>query len=789
MALTQVTGPYPIFTDLDGTPLDDGYLYIGLINQDPEQNPIQIFWDSNLTIPATQPIRTSNGYAYRNGTPALLYTAGEFSITIRNKREEFVLYSPVGYGFDPAAVSASVVKNDFTGNGVQVAFVLSASPSTILATNIFINGVYQEKDSYTLAGNTITFSIAPPLGSGIEVMTNETGVINTGNATAITYTLTETGAVQQTVQTKLEQYVSVADFGAVGDNSTNDATAIQAAVNALPASGGTLEFLSGKTYVIGTPINFTGKSDFTVTGFGATIRCGATRITSYLNLDGAANATIIGLTFDGRVAQMPLYTSGDFPAFYNVGVYSNTGVAGLKVQNCTFKNLYTVAGGIRLSSNVTFSDCTFTSPAQTQDQVLQHLNFQTSQNIRVFNCDFINAAPPTIASGVCGVFASGITGQGIKIDGCNFDYCGRDNTGTHRLGVIDFYYDVDNVVVTNCVSRNTLAQFMRLSSAYGARISNNQIYMSAVCEIDYNILSVESGAIIIGGNNVECKNINIYANHFEDPQRRTAVTVGIFSYDWGAYARNISVSDNTFFNTKRTVTVLGPFSGVTIANNLNQGVAGAATGLISSEVMPGITSTAGIEADSFYDGLLISGNTLTSVGDAAGILIEIPPTTAFAGSFIVANNQISSATAVTTGTAISIEVNGPVPANNKISVFGNTIDRFTTAFQIRDSGVVKLESNSIRATVNELIQSGNYSISRANNTFRGYALSGTATLVSGSVLVNPADCSVGDTVMLSRNSTSGTAGNLSIQSVANGAFTIISSSATDTSTVNWYVIH
>jgi hypothetical protein len=272
MALTQVTGPYPIFTDLDGSPLDDGYLYIGAINDDPETNPIQVFWDSALTIPATQPIRTSNGYAYRNGTPALLYTAGAFSITIRNKRNEFVLYSPVGYGFDPAAVSASVVKNDFIGDGVTVAFVLSAAPSTILATNVFINGVYQEKDSYSLLGNVITFSIAPPLSSSIEVMTNETGVINSGNATAISYTLTAPGAVAQTVQTRLEQYVSINDFGAVGDGVTDDSAAAAACADYCAANGIAMYIPSG-TYIVGAnqinPTMTSGKN-FVLFGSGPT---------------------------------------------------------------------------------------------------------------------------------------------------------------------------------------------------------------------------------------------------------------------------------------------------------------------------------------------------------------------------------------------------------------------------------------------------------------------------------------------------------------------------------------
>jgi len=300
MALTQVTGPYPIFTDLDGTPLDDGYLFIGAINDDPETNPIQVFWDSNLTIPATQPIRTNNGYAWRNGTPGLLYTGGEFSITIRNKRNEFVLYSPVGYGFDPAAVSASVVKNDFIGDGVEVNFTLSSAPSTKLATNIFINGVYQEKDSYTLAGNVITFSVAPPLSSSIEIMTNETGVINSGNATAISYTLTAPGAVQQTVQTKLEQYVSVKDFGAVGDGVTDDTAAIQAAID----SGAFAVYIPAGTYAVDQIVITSDNTQILTAGWSVTFR----QINSVGRFDEpiiqviASNVTIGDLTFEGNIA-------------------------------------------------------------------------------------------------------------------------------------------------------------------------------------------------------------------------------------------------------------------------------------------------------------------------------------------------------------------------------------------------------------------------------------------------------------------------------------------------------
>jgi hypothetical protein len=351
MALTQVTGPYPIFTDLDGSPLDDGYLYIGAINDDPETNPIQVFWDSALTIPATQPIRTSNGYAYRNGTPALIYTAGQFSITIRNKRNEFVLYSPVGYGFDPAAVSASVVKNDFVGDGVQVAFVLSASPSTILATNIFINGVYQEKDSYTLSGNTITFSVAPPLSSSIEIMTNETGIINSGNATAISYTLTEPGAVAQTVQTKLDQYVSVKDFGAVGDGVADDTAAIQAAVDAVAPTGGSVYFPHGDYRLVGT--------------------AGA---------DGIVHGIHVPFTgggIEGQGKSITLY--GDGGESRLIGVTANMYVVRFTGNNSAFRDLAIIG-------NDTSSGLVLTSSNTTADMGDEQISYNAFTRLLIGNC-------------------------------------------------------------------------------------------------------------------------------------------------------------------------------------------------------------------------------------------------------------------------------------------------------------------------------------------------------------------------------------------------------------------
>lgn len=67
-------------------------------------------------------------------------------------------------GINPTAIIAN-----FTGTGSQVNFTLATAPAGENATNVYVNGVYQQKNTYSIAGAVLTFSQAPPYTSTIEV--------------------------------------------------------------------------------------------------------------------------------------------------------------------------------------------------------------------------------------------------------------------------------------------------------------------------------------------------------------------------------------------------------------------------------------------------------------------------------------------------------------------------------------------------------------------------------------------------------------------------------------------
>jgi hypothetical protein len=94
MPALSIQPPFPIFTDTDGQPLENGYVWIGTANQNPITNPIAAYWDAALTVTAAQPVRTLNGYPVNAGTPARLYVNSDYSIQVQNKNGSVVYSAP-----------------------------------------------------------------------------------------------------------------------------------------------------------------------------------------------------------------------------------------------------------------------------------------------------------------------------------------------------------------------------------------------------------------------------------------------------------------------------------------------------------------------------------------------------------------------------------------------------------------------------------------------------------------------------------------------------------------------
>ena len=128
------------------------------------------------------------------------------------------------------------------------------------------------------------------------------GAYNTSTINTLNFTQQGAGAVSRSVQNKLEEFVSVKDFGAKGDGTTDDTAAIQAAITAAKH----VVFPEG-TYLINNKLDVT-QTDAYIEGLG-TVEIKQTTYPQHVFFITADNCTIRNLKLTGVPTKTQLSTT------------------------------------------------------------------------------------------------------------------------------------------------------------------------------------------------------------------------------------------------------------------------------------------------------------------------------------------------------------------------------------------------------------------------------------------------------------------------------------------------
>tara|TARA_R110000782_G_scaffold88837_3_gene171183 strand:- start:372 stop:2360 length:1989 start_codon:yes stop_codon:yes gene_type:complete len=244
-------------------------------------------------------------------------------------------------------VSAGMNVYNFTGDGTTVNFTLGTGPGSENNTQIYIDGVYQQKDGYNLSGSIVQFSVAPPNLSTIEVMVID--ALPVGATTASQVSFTQAGSTYgRNVQLKLQESVSVLDFGADPTGGTDSETAIQAAFDSLGATGGHVLFPNG-TYSINAAVTIPSN---TIVEFDQS-QINTVNNSILFKIEGSDGARKENVIFQNGIFTATSIGSGGQQALQVIWADN------ILIRNCTFKDFGGVAvkfnGG---NFNVEVSNCT-----------------------------------------------------------------------------------------------------------------------------------------------------------------------------------------------------------------------------------------------------------------------------------------------------------------------------------------------------------------------------------------------------------------------------------------------
>ena len=212
---------------------------------------------------------------------------------------------------------AAFVTDQFNGDGTTVAFTMSVAPANTASVLIAVSGVLQDPSTYSVSGTTLTFSAAPPAGTG-NISVRYLGIPASNIVSTAYRTITEvTATAGQTVFTPASYVVGFLDVFLNGvclgsaDYTATNGTTVTLAVGA--TAGDLVRF---ESFSVSSVLN------------AIPAQAGAV-VSSYLASGAASQAFLDAATGTGTGAlKLPVGTTAQRP----------TGAAGLIRQNSTTGN-------------------------------------------------------------------------------------------------------------------------------------------------------------------------------------------------------------------------------------------------------------------------------------------------------------------------------------------------------------------------------------------------------------------------------------------------------------------
>jgi hypothetical protein len=380
----------------------------------------------------------------------------------------------------------------------------------------------------------------PTLLTGEMCAETDTGKFKVGTGTVWTSTsysggstnflATGTGATSRTLDSKLRDMVSVKDFGAVGDGTTDDRAAIQAAIDSCITLDRTLFFPNGVYAMSSFTDSASGIQVKVVTpanalrmeGDSATIKSTNTTQAAYMfYIQGSVgkDLSLKGLTFDANLKSQDCFRHDD----------QLQGAAVVEIDNCVFQNGFGIQNGVPVGAGFWKSSVGL--------ELLGGYKF-----INLTNSEFTNFKRDPLTASTD--FETAGVGIGVNTNGGTFY--------PQNTNVSGCYFNDINNNQTAAVSQNANADGLKIFGGLVAGAS----YIASTATISNNhfincqgrAIKVQNDEAVITGNTVRyaVRPINGGSGQINCQLECGIVSNNVFHYD--AAPAVLGVPQNPFAN-------------------------------------------------------------------------------------------------------------------------------------------------------------------------------------------------------------------------------------------------